>query len=117
MTKRSSLLIALMLTVAPLAYHLGADRAEAADPGTEADQALKASMVQMHKGMMIDYTGDPDTDFVKSMLPHHQGAVDMAKIELQYGKDPAMRKLAEDVIAAQQQEIGQMNEWLKAHGK
>jgi uncharacterized protein (DUF305 family) len=107
-----------MLTIAPLAYHLGAYQAEAADTGnTEADQALKASMVQMHKGMMIDYTGDADTDFVKSMLPHHQGAVDMAKIELQYGKDPAMRKLAEDIVAAQQQEIALMNDWLKAHGK
>jgi uncharacterized protein (DUF305 family) len=56
-------------------------------------------------------TGDPDRDFVAMMIPHHQGAVDMAKTELQYGKDPALRKLARTIVAAQQKEIAQMTRW------
>ncbi|MBB3592357.1 uncharacterized protein (DUF305 family) [Rhizobium sp. BK529] len=72
---------------------------------------------RMHKDMMIELSGDTDVDFVRSMIPHHQGAIDMAKIELQYGKDPEIRKLAEGVIKAQEAEIEEMNAWLKAHAK
>lgn len=72
---------------------------------------------KMHKDMMMTYSGDADTDFVRSMIPHHQGAIDMAKVELEYGKDPELRKLAEGVIAAQEAEIKEMNAWLAAHGK
>ncbi|SCB59706.1 protein of unknown function [Rhizobium aethiopicum] len=80
-------------------------------------QAFKKANDKMHKDMMMTYSGDADTDFVRSMIPHHQGAIDMAKIELQYGKDPDLRKLAEAVIKAQEAEIKEMNDWLKAHGK
>ena len=55
--------------------------------------------------------------FAAGMLPHHIGAVKMAEVELKYGKDPEMRKLAEDIINAQQAEIEQMQKWLKAHNK
>ncbi len=72
---------------------------------------------KMHKDMMIDYSGDADIDFVRGMIAHHQGAIDMAKVELQYGKDPEMRKLAEGVIKAQEAEITEMQAWLKAHAK
>ena len=72
---------------------------------------------KMHKDMMIDYSGDADTDFVRGMIAHHQGAIDMAKVELQYGKDAEMRKLAEGVIKAQEADISEMQAWLKAHGK
>ena len=56
---------------------------------------------------------DPDVAFVRGMIPHHQGAIDMAKVLMQYGKDPQTKKWANDVIREQQREIGEMEEWLK----
>ena len=85
-----------------------------ASPSTKAFSAANA---RMHKDMMIDYTGDADVDFVRSMIPHHQGAIDMAKVQIQYGKDPELRKLAEGIVKAQEAEIAEMQAWLKAHGK
>jgi uncharacterized protein (DUF305 family) len=66
--------------------------------------------------MMIEFTGDADMDFVKGMIPHHQGAIDMAKIVLEHGKDPQTRKLAEEIVKAQAAEIAMMTAWLKAKG-
>ena len=79
--------------------------------------AYKQAMDRMHKDMMVDYTGDADVDFMRGMIPHHQGAIDMAKIVLEHGTDPEVRKLAEEVIKAQQAEIAMMQGWLKAHGE
>ena len=70
----------------------------------------------MHENMMMDYSGDADVDFIRSMIPHHQGAVDMAKIVLQYGTDPEVKKLAEDIIAAQEAELSWMKAWLAKKG-
>ncbi len=72
-------------------------------------------MDKMHKDMMIKYTGNADVDFVRGMIPHHQGAIDMAKVEIANGKDPEIRKLAEGVVAAQEAEIKQMQDWLAKH--
>jgi uncharacterized protein (DUF305 family) len=80
-------------------------------------QAFAAANAKMHESMAIHYSGDADADFVRGMIPHHQGAIDMAKVELQYGKDPDLRKLAETIIKAQEKEISEMNAWLKAHGQ
>jgi len=74
------------------------------------------AMNKMHDAMMaVKTTGDADADFVRGMIPHHQGAVDMAKVELQYGKDPQLRKFAQKVIDAQSDEIKMMQVWLKQH--
>jgi uncharacterized protein (DUF305 family) len=84
------------------------------------DAAEKAFMdvkMKMHESMPVEYTGDPDVEFVRSMIPHHQGAIDMAEVELKYGKDPQARTFAEKIIKAQKAEIEQLNEWLKQHGK
>lgn len=70
---------------------------------------------KMHVGMNVVDKGDADIYFVESMLAHHIGAVDMAKVQLEYGKDPELRKLAEDIIKAQEVEISQMKKWLDIH--
>ena len=80
-----------------------------------ADKAFAQSMQSMMKGMATKPTGDADKDFVMMMTPHHQGAIDMAKVELQYGKDPMLRKLAGDIVKAQETEIADMKAWLAAH--
>ncbi|MDH2997036.1 hypothetical protein A1D22_04965 [Pasteurellaceae bacterium LFhippo2] len=74
------------------------------------------SMHQMHSGMMAaTLEKDPDASFAKGMIPHHEGAVAMANIQLKYGKSPEIRQLAEQILKAQQPEIDMMNEWLKSH--
>lgn len=82
-----------------------------------AKEAYEAANARMHRDMAITFTDDADVDFVKGMIPHHQGAVDMAKIVLQYGKDPELRKLAEEIIVAQEKEIAFMKAWLAKNGK
>src|ERR1700733_10481997 len=82
-----------------------------------ADKAFAASMKTIMNGMNVKPTGKPDKDFVLMMIPHHLGAVDMAKVELQYGTDPELRQLATDIVAAQEKEIAQMKAWLEKNGR
>lgn len=84
---------------------------------TPADKAFAASMKTMMNNMNVKPTGKPDRDFVLMMIPHHQGAIDMAKVELQYGTDAELRQLATDIVAAQEKEIAQMKAWLAKNGK
>ncbi len=78
---------------------------------------LTASMEKMHAAMgSIEASGNIDVDFVRMMLPHHQAAIDMAKTQLLYGKDPQMRRLAQEIITDQESEIELMQLWLKQHG-
>ena len=91
------------------------------DMGSKAPESkfasdMDVSMKVMDKGMAdAPMTGDADHDFASMMIPHHQGAIDMAKAELLYGKDPTMRRLAQEIIADQKSEIDLMNLWLKKH--
>ena len=80
-------------------------------------KAFAEANAKMHKDMAVPLTGNADVDFVQGMIPHHQGAIDMAKIVLEHGKDPEIRKLAEEVIAAQEGEIAMMKAWLAKNGK
>lgn len=80
-------------------------------------QLMGDAMSGMHKGMhSAPDTGMPDRDFVTLMIPHHQGAIDMAEALLLYGKDPQLRRLAQEIINDQQSEIQLMQLWLKQHG-
>ncbi len=83
------------------------------DPVIAAYQAVNE---QMHREMDIGFTGDADIDFVRGMIPHHQGAIDMAQVVLEFGQDPMIRALAEEIIAAQDAEIAMMRGWLEERG-
>jgi uncharacterized protein (DUF305 family) len=76
-------------------------------------QAMDTSMKKMDRDMAAaPMNGDIDHDFATMMMPHHQGAIDMAKAELRYGKDPVMRRLAQEILVDQQSEIDAMQLWL-----
>ncbi len=100
--------------------HQGHGSHGAATPATAdspATKDYKAANDKMHKEMNISFSGDADVDFARGMIPHHQGAVDMAKVVLAHGKDPELRKLAESVITEQEKEIAFLRDWLKKRGK
>jgi uncharacterized protein (DUF305 family) len=84
-------------------------------PGMKPADAFGPAMAKMHHDMAVAPTGDIDRDFVNGMIPHHQGAVDMAEVELARGHDPALKKLARDIIAAQRREIAFMKAWAAKH--
>jgi uncharacterized protein (DUF305 family) len=84
----------------------------------EAAAALAAAhdaMMRAMQGPGVLYSGDPDLDFVTQMIPHHQGAIEMAKLELEYGTTPDVRKLARAIITTQEAEIAEMTRWKADH--
>ena len=81
--------------------------------GGPADRAFAASNEAMMKGMGVKPTGDADRDFVAMMLPHHEGAIAMAQVELRYGHDPMLRKLAAAIVKSQTAEVAEMQGWQK----
>jgi len=118
MSLRGALLIAgLILAPVVTAQHAGHAPALPRQHGTEFERFAKEMNVGMDR-MMRDmhapgYTGNPDIDFLAMMIPHHEGAVEMARLVLVHGRDPATRRLAEDIIASQTVEIEGMRRRLK----
>jgi uncharacterized protein (DUF305 family) len=83
----------------------------------ESTRAFKEADMKMMHNMAVPYTGDPDIDFRTKMISHHRGAIDMAKVALQYAKDPETKAMAEAIIEAQEKEIAEMQAWLAANKK
>ena len=106
----------VLSSTVPMPARQGPSRAQAGQDGGQAWQELGRGMEKMHAGMRsIKPSGNSDIDFARLMLPHHQAAIDMAKTELVYGKDPQMRRLAQEIITDQQSETELMQLWLKDH--
>ncbi len=101
----------LLLATPALAQHAGhGSPAPAAAPASTRE--FRDANARMHRDMDIRFTGNPDRDFAAAMIPHHQGAIDMARVQLRHGRDPEMRKLAEEIIRAQEIEIAQLRAYL-----
>jgi len=86
-------------------------------PDDSFSSMMAGAMTRMHAAMMTPTTGDPDRDFAVMMIPHHQGAIDMAEAELRFGKDERLRRLAQAIIVEQRQEIAVMQAILAEKGK
>jgi uncharacterized protein (DUF305 family) len=98
--------IAVVLLAAPaLAQH---DHPAATAAGAATDELMAAHHKMTAAMDGIQPTGDADRDFLIMMIPHHQGAIDMAEVELKYGKNPETRAMAEKIIADQKREIAEM---------
>jgi len=97
------------------AAHAGMGHAGSAG-ASESTRAFQQGEKKMMKEMALPYTGNADKDFVARMVPHHEGAMQMAEVQLKYGKDPELRKLAREIIKAQKQEIAFMKKWRARQG-
>jgi uncharacterized protein (DUF305 family) len=119
MNQRKVLVLVLATSMSTFVLGLlGADEHNQTDQqaSTPDWSELITSMERMHMAMgQVARSGNSDIDFVRLMLPHHQAALDMAKTQLVYGKDPQMRRLAQEIITDQQLEIELMRLWLKQH--
>jgi hypothetical protein len=95
----AALAVVLVTIVAP---------SRAGDPSAEFKTENDAAMDKMMAGMAIRFTGCVDRDFADMMIPHHQGAIDMAEAELRHGHNEQLRRIAQEIIVEQQQEIAAM---------
>jgi hypothetical protein len=104
----------LLTAVLMLAFVFGVAAADAPltsgrDVSANFQETMSEAIQRMHADMHVPYTGDADRDFARMMIPHHQGAIDMALVELRYGKDARLKRLAQEIIVTQQQEITVMH--------
>ena len=104
--------IALAMAFAPRATQYQSPLLNLPRPATEFHRALQAIMIQMDAAMCITPSSDGDRDFALAMIPHHQGAIEMARLELRYGRDPRLRRLAQGIVVEQSQEIALMRDIL-----
>ena len=113
-----TLVAGLLCTAAALAQMVMAIDIGASLSPSQFAQDMDASMKLMDNEMSAaPMDGNADHDFAAMMMPHHQGAIDMAKAELSHGRDPTMRRLAEEIIADQKSEIDLMNLWMRKHAE
>jgi uncharacterized protein (DUF305 family) len=91
----------------------------AASPAVTTDSPFmtksSAATAKMTTAMQVQPSGDADVDFVAMMVPHHQGAIDMARAELLYGRNETLRRMAQEILVTQQQEISAMRLALGEH--
>ena len=108
-----AVLVAIASQAWPQDIHGGhAAPPEATASSTPVIQEFQEANDRMHRDMSLQFTGDADRDFAQAMIPHHQGAIDMARIVLEHGDDPELRNLAQGVIDTQEREINQLRDWL-----
>ena len=113
-----TLVAGLLCTAAALAQMVMAIDIGASLSPSQFAQDMDASMKLMdHEMSAAPMDGNADHDFAAMMIPHHQGAIDMAKAELSHGSDPTMRRIAEEIIADQKSEIDLMNLWMRKHAE
>jgi uncharacterized protein (DUF305 family) len=118
MSRFAPILAAALLAASPALAQQGGHSSHGTTPGAAAQEPastreFREANERMHRNMMqVPLTGNADRDFVQSMIPHHQGAVDMARIALRHTKDPEVRRLAETVITTQEAEIAKMQAML-----
>jgi uncharacterized protein (DUF305 family) len=116
MTKAKLLLLAAVFVAAPTIVAAQDMTKMPKMQGPAGDAYMKAMMAMHEKMMSMKPTGDPDKDFVMMMMPHHQAAIDMAKAQLEHGKDVELKKMAQKIVEDQGKEISEMKEWQSKHG-